>query len=66
MNWDQIKGNWKQLKGQAQQKWAKLTDDDWDMIDGKREELVGRLQSRYGLAKEQAEQQVDEFASSSP
>lgn len=62
MNWDQIKGNWTQVKGQAQQQWGKLTNDDLDIIEGKREELVGRLQERYGIAKEEAEKQVDDFS----
>jgi uncharacterized protein YjbJ (UPF0337 family) len=61
MNWDQIKGKWKQAKGVAQQKWGKLTNDDLDVIAGKREELVGKVQERYGIAKEQAEDQVAEF-----
>lgn len=64
MNWDQIKGKWKQAKGQAQQRWGDLTDDDLDKIDGKREELVGRVQERYGIAKDEAEKQVTEFESS--
>lgn len=61
MNWDQIKGKWKQAKGQVQQKWGDLTDDDLAVVDGKREELVGRVQERYGVAKEEAEKQVKEF-----
>jgi uncharacterized protein YjbJ (UPF0337 family) len=44
MNWDRIEGQWRQLKGKAQQRWGKLTDDDWDLIAGQREELVGRVQ----------------------
>ncbi len=44
MNWDNIEGNWKQLKGRIQAKWGKLTDDDLDRIEGKREQLVGRRQ----------------------
>lgn len=62
MNWDQIKGNWTQIKGQAQQQWGKLTNDDLDIIEGKREELIGRIQERYGIAKEEAEKQVDDFS----
>ncbi len=61
MNWDQIQGSWKQFRGQVKQQWGKLTDDDLDYISGKREELVGRLQKRYGIAKDEAERQVDEF-----
>ncbi len=64
MNWDQIKGKWKQVSGQAQQQWGKLTDDDFTVIDGKRAELVGRVQERYGIAKEEAEKQVKEFEKS--
>jgi uncharacterized protein YjbJ (UPF0337 family) len=46
MNWDQVQGNWKQLKGKAQQAWGDFTDDELDVIEGKREELIGRLQSK--------------------
>ena len=28
MNWDQIEGKWKELRGRFGDKWAKLTDDD--------------------------------------
>ena len=63
MNKDIIQGNWKQLKGQVQQQWAKLTDDDLDMVEGQRQELIGRVQERYGLAREQAERDVDNFLS---
>ena len=59
MNWDRVEGNWKQFKGQVQQKWGKLTDDDLDVIEGKRTELAGRLQERYGYAKHEAEKNND-------
>lgn len=61
MNWDQVEGNWKQMKGKAKQMWADLTDDDLENIAGKRQELAGRLQAKYGLAKDKAEQQIDEW-----
>jgi uncharacterized protein YjbJ (UPF0337 family) len=64
MNWDRIEGNWKQLKGKAKVRWGKLTDDQFDVIAGKREQLVGRVQEGYGIAKEEAEKQVDQFAAS--
>jgi uncharacterized protein YjbJ (UPF0337 family) len=62
MNWDQVQGKWTQVKGKAHEKWGKLTNDDLDVIAGKREQFVGRLQERYGILKEEAEKQVDEFA----
>lgn len=64
MNWDQAKGQWKQLKGKAIEQWGKLTDDDLDVIDGKREQLAGRIQERYGVTREEAEKQVEQWQSS--
>lgn len=61
MNWDQIQGNWTQFKGTVQKQWGKITNDELDVIDGRREELVGRIQKQYGVSKEEAEKQVDEF-----
>ena len=37
MNTDQIKGDWKQLKGKVKEQWGKLTDDDLTIINGRRE-----------------------------
>ena len=61
MNWDQIQGQWKDLKGQARVAWAKLTDDDLEHIAGKKDQLIGKLQERYGYNKEKAEKAVDDF-----
>jgi uncharacterized protein YjbJ (UPF0337 family) len=64
MNWDRIEGNWKQLKGKVQVKWGKLTDDQFGVIAGNRERLVGHVQEQYGIGKDEAEKQVEFFASS--
>ena len=61
MNWDQMEGNWKQAIDLVRQKWAKLTDDEVVLIRGKRDELIGKIQERYGIAKEAAEEQVEQF-----
>ncbi|UPY38796.1 CsbD family protein [Sediminicoccus sp. KRV36] len=58
MNWDTIKGNWKQMAGSVKEQWGKLTDDDMTIIEGRREQLVGQVQERYGIAKDAAEAQV--------
>ncbi len=60
-SWDRVKGNWNKYAGQVRQQWGKLTDDDITVINGQRQELVGRLQIRYGLAKEEAEKQVEQW-----
>ena len=64
MNWDRIEGNWKQLKGKAQERWGKLTDGDVDMVAGQSKQLAGKLQELYGIGKEEAEKQIDDFAAS--
>jgi uncharacterized protein YjbJ (UPF0337 family) len=64
MNWDQIRGQWKQLKGNVQAKWAELTDDDLEKVKGDREKLEGILQEKYGKSKEEVRREVDEFFSS--
>jgi uncharacterized protein YjbJ (UPF0337 family) len=58
MNWDQVKGQWSQMKGSVRKQWGKLTDDDLDVIAGERERLVGKIQERYGIAKEEADKQI--------
>jgi len=59
MNWHQVEGNWKQLKGRARKRWGKLTDDELDEIRGRREILAGKLQERYGRSLEEAEEEAD-------
>jgi len=63
MNWDTVKGDWKQLKGKIKEAWGKLTDDDLDIVAGKRDQLVGLIQKHYGLARDEAENQVRRFES---
>ena len=61
MNWDQVEGKWKQIKGEAKTRWGKLTDDDLDTVAGQRDKLVGTVQERYGIAKDQAQREVEDF-----
>ena len=64
MNWDDIQGNWKPFKGQAQQKWGELTNDELEEAEGDREELEGKIQTKYGKTKEEARKEVDDFMAS--
>ena len=62
MGWDEIKRSWNELKGEVKRQWSKLTDEDVELIKGKYAELLGLLQERYGRAKEQAEQEINDWA----
>jgi len=61
MNQEQASGNWNIFKGKVKEQWGKLTDDDMKVLEGNRDQLVGSVQKRYGIAKEEAERQVNEF-----
>lgn len=61
MNWDIIKGKWKQLTGEARKQWGKLTDDDWDQVAGEKDKFLGKLQERYGWSRDEAERAADDY-----
>ena len=61
MNWDRVEGNWKTFKGQVQQKWGKLTDDDMTTINGRRDQLEGKIQQRYGYQKDQVKKEINDW-----
>jgi uncharacterized protein YjbJ (UPF0337 family) len=58
-----FEGKWKQMKGEVQKQWGKLTNDDMDVIDGQREKLIGKLQERYGHTKDAAEKEYSNWES---
>lgn len=61
MDLDRIEGNWEQIKGRIKQEWGQLTDDELDEAKGHRDYLIGKVQERYGIAKDEARKQVEEF-----
>jgi len=58
MNEDTMKGQWKQLVGEAKRQWGKLTDDDLLRAEGDVEKLAGSVQERYGVTRNEAHAQV--------
>jgi uncharacterized protein YjbJ (UPF0337 family) len=64
MNWDTVKGDWKQFTGKVREKWGELTDDELDQVKGRRDQFEGLIQKKYGLAKDEAKRQVDAFEAS--
>jgi uncharacterized protein YjbJ (UPF0337 family) len=65
MNSDTLKGKWKELKGSVKEHWGRLTDDDLEVIDGQHDQLIGKIQQRYGIARDVAQKQVDQWKSTS-
>ncbi|SDK32675.1 Uncharacterized conserved protein YjbJ, UPF0337 family [Methylophilus rhizosphaerae] len=61
MNEDTAESDWKQMAGRIKAKWGKLTDDEIQEAEGNSEYLIGKLQERYGLAKEQVEENLKDI-----
>ena len=61
MDWNQVEGNWRQVRGKVKTKWGKLTDSDLTAIDGRREALEGKLQERYGYTKDRVRKEVEDW-----
>jgi uncharacterized protein YjbJ (UPF0337 family) len=59
--WDTIAGQWKQYSGKVKQQWGKLTDDELMEVNGDREILAGKIQEKYGITRDQAHKQVDDW-----
>ena len=61
MTWDRIEGRRKQQRRKATHHWGVVVNDELAAIAGKYEDLVRNLQEKYGIAKDEAKQQFDEF-----
>jgi uncharacterized protein YjbJ (UPF0337 family) len=62
MNTDILKGKWKQFVGSAKIQWGRLTDDELDRAEGEVDRLAGLIQERYGVSREEAHRQIDDWA----
>jgi uncharacterized protein YjbJ (UPF0337 family) len=49
------------VQGVGKTEVGKLTDDDLDYVAGTRDRLIGRLQEKYGITKDEAERQAEEW-----
>ena len=63
MTWEEIAGNWTFYKGRIKERWGKLTDDELEVIDGEWDQLIGSLQVRYGLKRNEVEQELQKLLS---
>lgn len=62
MNSDILKGKWKQLVGSAKSQWGRLTDEELAEANGEKERLAGLIQEKYGVTKEEANRQIDDWS----
>jgi uncharacterized protein YjbJ (UPF0337 family) len=60
---DELAGAWKQVRREIRKEWGKLTKDDVEQINGKRTVLAAKIQERYAIAREEANGEIDKWAS---
>jgi len=53
MSNSEISGTWNERKGELQQKFAYLTDNDVQYEEGKKEEMLGKIQVKLDNSKEE-------------
>jgi uncharacterized protein YjbJ (UPF0337 family) len=61
MNWTQIEGKWEKLKSDAKVQWSKLTEEDLKDIGGRLDRLTHTVMDRYGVKKEQAQKEIEDW-----
>ena len=61
MSWERLEGSWRQVTGKIKQQWGRLTADSTTETDGQHDELVGRIQETYGISRDEAERQIDDW-----
>lgn len=62
MTWNEIRREWSRLKGKAKGTWSRLSHRELDAVRGLRDRLIERVRVTYGVARSDAERQVEAFA----
>lgn len=60
-DWGRIEKNWQEFRVRVRERWDRLNDDDLDASNGRREELSQTIQRKYGISRDDAAGQLDEF-----
>lgn len=61
MNEQILKGKWKDIKGEIQKTWGKITGDEIEQTEGNLTSISGLIQQKYGMAKEEASNKLNEL-----
>ena len=61
MNWERLEGSLREMTGRLKQQWGRLLSDAATQTDGQREELIGKIQQAYGISRDEAERQINDW-----
>ena len=60
--WTAMQGDWQSSAGLVKDRWADLTEEEILGTGGDRDQLVVLVQEKYGIERDQAEQEVNDWA----
>ena len=63
MNWNRVSEHWPELKSDIKAEWGLLSEDEIDRVAGRFDRFVGKIQQKYGLAKAEAQRQINAWLS---
>ena len=61
MNIHQDQKEWMDIRGKIKTRWDKISDDDTDKFRGNMHLIPDRIQSVYGITREKANQEYQDF-----
>ena len=61
MGYKYYEGNWGEMRARAKLQWERVSYDELEQTRGNAEQLADIIQQRYGVDKDDAMQQVEEF-----
>jgi uncharacterized protein YjbJ (UPF0337 family) len=64
LNQNQIKGNWKQIKGGIRNLWGKISDEELDQLSENISAVAGLVQEKYGETTESINSKIDRLMES--
>lgn len=61
MNENVVQGKWKEIKGDIQKTWGKLTDSELEQTKGEMTAVSGLLQQKYGEAYDKTSSKLQDI-----
>lgn len=61
INENVVKGKWREVKGEIQKAWGKLTDDELEQTKGDATAIGGLIQQRYGDKQDSYKQKLSDI-----
>jgi len=56
-----IEGQWNEVRNKIRARLNKITEEEADQINGNHDRIINLIEERYGVAKEEAEDQLQRF-----